>query len=381
MRSSDVLIVGAGPAGLAAAIALRQHGAEVLVADAQRPPIDKACGEGLMPDGVRELSRLGISLDVLHGDAFHGITFVSDMSRVAADFSQGEGRGVRRTVLHRLLLDRASELGVRFSWNTPAILRRGQPLSLADAPCFYRWLIGADGHASRVRAWASLDCGRMRSRRFGFRAHCRVRAQGSESSRSHVEVHWGAHGQAYLTPVGNGEICISAVTRDAGLRLADILAAIPSLRGRFDMAQATSVERGCLTLSRRFRRVTQGNIALIGDASGSADAITGEGLALAFRQASLLAESLHAGSLDLYQARHAATLALAQRMSTLLLLLDRQHALRRRAVQALAAHPGWFGEFLAVHLGEQPLQRFVLRRGAQLGLGILSASPSHSLAR
>ena len=381
MPSSEVLIAGAGPAGLSAAIALRQQGAAVLVVDAQRPPIDKACGEGLMPDGVRELCRLGVSLDARHGDPFHGITFVSDMSRVAADFSYGAGRGVRRIVLHRLLLDRASELGVRFAWNTPVLLRRGQPLSVAGAPCFYRWLIGADGHASRVRAWAGLDRGCTRSRRFGFRAHYRIPAGDGASSCPHVEVHWGDRGQAYLTPVGDGEICISAVTRHAGLRLADILAAIPSLRGRFDAAQATTVERGCLTLTRRFRRVTQGNIALLGDASGSADAITGEGLALAFRQASLLAESLHAGSLDLYEARHAATLALPQRMSALLLLLDRHPALRRRAVQALAACPALFREFLAVHLGEQPLRGFVLRHGAQLGVGILSASPTHSLVR
>jgi anaerobic glycerol-3-phosphate dehydrogenase len=49
MTRCDALIVGGGPAGLASAIALRQKGLDVLVADALRPPIDKACGEGLMP--------------------------------------------------------------------------------------------------------------------------------------------------------------------------------------------------------------------------------------------------------------------------------------------------------------------------------------------
>ncbi|HLH33588.1 MAG TPA: hypothetical protein VKX41_02875 [Alloacidobacterium sp.] len=53
---SDVLIVGGGPAGLA----LRMQGADVLVVDALRPPIDKACGEGLMPDAHRDLAALGL---------------------------------------------------------------------------------------------------------------------------------------------------------------------------------------------------------------------------------------------------------------------------------------------------------------------------------
>ena len=58
---TDVFVVGGGPAGLAAAIAARQRGFEVVVADSAQPPIDKACGEGLMPDGVAALARLGVA--------------------------------------------------------------------------------------------------------------------------------------------------------------------------------------------------------------------------------------------------------------------------------------------------------------------------------
>ena len=65
MIRCDALIVGGGPAGLAAAIALRQKGLDVLVADALRPPIDKACGEGLMPDAQRDLAALGIQSRVM----------------------------------------------------------------------------------------------------------------------------------------------------------------------------------------------------------------------------------------------------------------------------------------------------------------------------
>ena len=60
---TDVVIVGAGPAGLACAIAAARHGLQVDVIDAMRPPIDKACGEGLMPDSLEALAAIGIDLE------------------------------------------------------------------------------------------------------------------------------------------------------------------------------------------------------------------------------------------------------------------------------------------------------------------------------
>jgi flavin-dependent dehydrogenase len=54
-----VFVIGGGPAGLAAAIAARQRGFAVAVADGLEPPVDKACGEGLMPDTLRVLRELG----------------------------------------------------------------------------------------------------------------------------------------------------------------------------------------------------------------------------------------------------------------------------------------------------------------------------------
>src|SRR6202012_2149527 len=133
------------------------------------------------------------------------ITFASDRARVAADFPSGRGIGVRRTTLHRLLFDRASTLGVRFAWNSPVVLKEGAAPTLAGQPLTFRWLIGADGHASRVRAWAGLDRAHLRSRRFGFRAHYRVLKSLTNSRDQHVEVHWSPLGQAYVTPISADE--------------------------------------------------------------------------------------------------------------------------------------------------------------------------------
>src|SRR5882724_9401437 len=98
VTSSDVVVIGGGPAGLAAALALRAKGLDVLVADGMGPePIDKACGEGLMPDAVAALSRLGVAAE---GCAFTGIRFLGTGSQVEARFPHGSGLGVRRTTLH-----------------------------------------------------------------------------------------------------------------------------------------------------------------------------------------------------------------------------------------------------------------------------------------
>jgi flavin-dependent dehydrogenase len=58
----DVVIIGGGPAGLAAAIAVRRKGLRVLVIDRACPTIDKVCGEGLMPDGLAALANLGVTV-------------------------------------------------------------------------------------------------------------------------------------------------------------------------------------------------------------------------------------------------------------------------------------------------------------------------------
>lgn len=353
---------------MAAAIALRQRGADVLVADAQRPPIDKACGEGLMPDSLRELSRLGVDLEPGDGAAFAGIAFLAAGAEVAAEFPSGAGVGLRRTALQERLLGRATELGVRMAWNSPVGLKYGEGARIGGEACRYRWLIGADGHASRVRAWAGLDAATVRSRRFGFRAHFRV----APWSRF-VEIHWSRLGQAYVTPVRPDEICVAAVTRQPKLRLAQMIESLPVLRGKIAKAERTTRERGGITLTRRLRRVTARNTALIGDASGSADAITGEGLGMGFRQALYLAESLERGGLEHYEARHANTLQLPQRMAGLMLLLDRFPRLRDRALPALAERPELFRGLLAVHVGEERLPRFVLRHGAALSAGLLAA--------
>lgn len=109
--------------------------------------------------------------------------------------------------------------------------------------------------------------------------------------------------------------------------------------------------------------MTRGRIALVGDASGSVDAVTGDGLALAFRQANSLATSLASGDLSTYDVVHRQIGRMPRLMARLLLLMDGKDGLRRRALCTLAAHPLIFSRLLAVHAG--------VLRPSELTLGVI----------
>ena len=117
-ENTEALIVGGGPAGLAAAIALGQRGIACTVVEARTLPIDKACGEGLMPDSRETLAQLGISLTESDGQPFRGIRFQNSTHRVDGHFPHGTGLGVRRPHLHALLAARAAATGARLLSNS-----------------------------------------------------------------------------------------------------------------------------------------------------------------------------------------------------------------------------------------------------------------------
>ncbi len=181
LLTCDALIVGGDPAGLAASIALGQHGLDVVVADALIPPIDKACGEGLMPDSRRELRRLGVELS--GGCEFSGIHFANrNHSRedlANAEFAAGKGLGIQRVDLHRQLMKVAEETGVRLRWGARVDFSGSETtahqVTVRGEPLRYRYLVGADGESSRVRRWAGLERGSLRSERLSRQipAECR----------------------------------------------------------------------------------------------------------------------------------------------------------------------------------------------------------------
>ncbi len=356
---TDVFIAGGGPAGLAAAIAARGAGFAVTVAEQGRAPVEKACGEGLLPDAVEALEKLGVRF--VRGEAvpFRGIRFVDGRNGISAEagFENGSGLAVRRTTLHARLADCARAAGAALLWEASADASGRSGLKCDGGEVHARWMIGADGHRSPIRRWAGVET-ELCCPRYGFRQHFQI-APWTDL----VEVYWGESSQAAVTPTGSKEIGVAVLSRNPRMRLQSALKEMPALAARMAKAVPVSRERGAPCGLRRLARVRVGEVALIGDASGSVDPVTGEGLGLSFQQAIALAEALRRGELEQYERAHRHIGQAAERMSRWMLLLDSCPGLRRAALRALAAEPALFARLLKANFGQCSAGREMLRLG------------------
>lgn len=348
----DLVVVGGGPVGLAAAIAARQRGLEVLVADRARPPIDKPCGEGVMPDGVSALRILGMPLDSSAAFPFYGIRFTEAGLSAEAYFPAvaGYGLGIRRPVLHQMLVARAAELRVVTRWGeaVTGMSSAGVEIGGRLVPC--RWIVGADGRGSRIRRWAGFRPPSSARRRIGLRQHFRTRAW-----TDFVEVHCHDRGQAVVTPVAPDEICVSLFVNDAGAHVSELVGLYPELRRRLLGVQVSSPARGAISGSSVMPSVVSDRVALIGDAAGAVDALAGEGLSLGFRHAIVLADALAQNDLQRYQRAHRRISRPPELMARLMLLVGGRRALRRRVLSALGSQSRLFAFMLGLHTGVLPL--------------------------
>ncbi len=370
----DVFVIGGGPAGLATAIAARRHGLSVVLADGAVPPIDKPCGEGLMPDGVEALHQLGITIPEGEAYPFRGIRFVSDGAKAKAAFPRGTAYGIRRTHLHRVMLDHAAACGVQMLWQAAVTGLHAEGALVAGELVRARWVVGADGTSSRVRRWARLDRHELGvpqkgNLRLAFRRHYRVTPW-----TDFMELHWGRDCQVYVTPISRDEVCVALISSSPKLRLRleDALGEFPELCAHLENAEHASSERGAITVTRRLRSVYRGRSVLVGDASGGVDAITGEGLCLTFRQAALLGDCLANGDLARYQKGHRTLIRRPALMARMMLFMAKHRHLRQRTMQVFQSTPRSFAAMLAMHVGEGSTRDHV-SNGIALGWELLKA--------
>lgn len=354
---TNVAIVGAGPAGLAVAIGLRLRGIDVVVADRGHGPIDKACGEGVMPLGITRLRELGVlaHLDFERTASIRGIRYVNESGVSAcATLPDGGGLGIRRLALSAALFARAREVGVELREGCDARwLGRGengdQRLLLGDEPLKARFLVAADGLRSTLRAQACLDRSvPSGSRRCGLRRHFRIAPW-----TDHVEVHFAGDVEAYVTPVGADEVGVAFLWDEArrphSASFAEMLREFPLLAARVANREASSTTRGAGPLRQRVRNVVADDFALVGDAAGFVDAITGEGISLGLDSAAALVADFaerRGGVLHGYATTHARVFRSYSLLTNLLLTLARRPTLRRTAIAMLARRPGVFETLL-----------------------------------
>lgn len=357
----DVAIVGGGPAGLAVALEAARRGRSAVVFERRGEPVDKACGEGIMPRGLAALERLGVLAHLDRDDTapFESITYVQEDGRsVVGALPSPGGVGVRRTALVRAMTARAREVGVavktRCAVRGHSIDDDGVRVETDDGAVRARLLVAADGLHSPLREAEGMHRAWAGPRRFGLRRHVAM----APWSRS-VEVHFADGVEAYVTPAGVRRVGVAFLWEDgavAPVSFDALLARFPSLGARVAGAPWDSTARGAGPLRQLVTARVKRRFVLVGDAAGYVDAITGEGLSLAFDEAAALgavlvdalARGVTAASLAPYDRAVARAHRRYARVAALLVWTARRPPLRRFALDGLIAHPGLFTAALAL---------------------------------
>ena len=368
----DVLVVGGGPAGMAAGISFGRAGLRTLVCERGPLPADKPCGEGVMPTGLEYLERLGVSayLDQDHTRPFSGIHYLSTSGAGAsARFAEGPGQGIRRTELSRAFCDRARTIdALEVCSRTPVTLGlrgpNGTEAWLDGRKVTARLIVGADGLRSEVRRWAGLQGVSHQKRRFAVQQHFRC-----EPWSEYVEVHWAGDAEAYVTPCGREEVGVAVLwaadekKTGGGQRLMEwMLSRFPRLNASLRRAEPSAGARAIGPMHQVARSPVSDGVGLVGDASGYLDAITGEGVSLALAQVQALCDTVApwmlsndrvptARELQGYSRRISGMVRQHRLITRLVLFLSRNPRLAERAIRGLARQPELFRWLLSANMG------------------------------
>ena len=359
----DCAIVGAGPAGSAAALYLSRARRSVALLDRAVFPRRKACGEGILPAGVNVLHELGAYEEAAaYGRLFRGVSYTTRDGREARSrFPCGVGLAVPRERLDHLLLRRAAKApGVR-------VLEASAMLSIEPAGGLVRVrlenevitarrLIAADGMTSP--ALKSLGVARRgpELKRWGLAA--RVTGVGASDF---VEVFLLDGGELYLTPLpGSGRASIALLlehrTLAAGANREESFWALarshPALAPRLARAALDGPIAGLGPLAAAPARCEDGAWLAAGDAAGAVDPLVGDGIGLALRSARLAARETDAalagtGTPGGYTRARSRLVRPKERLARFALAISRRPALARLVIRALRLFPSLFSVLLS----------------------------------
>jgi len=317
-RRADVAVVGAGPAGAAAAILLAEHGLDVIVLDrAELPRPRIVCGEYLSPEAARLLDRLGVlkAVDGLGAAPLAGMRITAPDGTVVVGRYRTVGgwrpyrqhaMGVSRATLDGALVERLRGLPVDLRERTRVVdvlVEHGRVVGVRAEDGEQRTLdvrarvvVGADGRASVVAQ--RLGCRRPHPLR---RMALMTYVSGLADCRELGEIFVDPPDYAILNPIGPDRVNLGLVVPLSHAapwsgRLHDFLAArvrqLPHLARRLAGASRVAPIRALGPLAHRVAPPRAGGVVLTGDAAGFYDPFTGEGIFTALRSAELVAETI-----------------------------------------------------------------------------------------
>jgi geranylgeranyl reductase family protein len=316
-ETCEVLIVGAGPAGIAAALTAHAAGRSVLVIDKARFPRDKCCGDGLTTLAVRELELLGFSPERLAGwKAIDGAWIRSPSGREVHVPLMGPG--IYAAVAPRLefdnaLVELARHRGIEVRDGHRAIgpideggdgtdeISIGIEGPAGESRVRARYVIAADGMWSPIRSQLGLTPAGYRGEWHAFRQYVSG-VEGSAAERLHV---WFEAdllpGYAWSFPLPGGRANLGfGIRRTAGLstgemgrvwrdlitrpHIVDALGSDATLEGRHS---AWPIPARVDTIA-----LCHGRVLFVGDAAAATDVLTGEGIGQALLSGRLAAQAI-----------------------------------------------------------------------------------------
>jgi flavin-dependent dehydrogenase len=374
---ADVVVVGAGPAGAAAALFAARRGRRVVIFDKQDFPRDKPCGEGLMPGGRPALRELGLEDDLVSGGAppLQGIQFgLPEQPPAAVPFPAHDGEqaglGIRRLTFDARLADALGQHSeIQFCPHTEArdITTDANGMATvitAAGEVRARFVAVADGLRSAFRHRLGWTVGPRSPHRYGIVAHWTM--DGPVDPWVRITFDRGL--EVYEGPVaGNqrmvGLLCYHDRMHEFGGRLTsryqEVAQALrPGLRDADLVGPVSAAGPFWYSAS----TVAQGGVFLVGDAAGFTDPITAEGVAAGLRQARAFAAALDTPNPErAYRLEHRRMTKDPRRVAALLLQLSRTPALVERAIRSNGRSPLTLPKLLGIGFGYWGFNRITPR--------------------
>jgi geranylgeranyl reductase family protein len=325
----DVLIVGGGPAGAAAAYHLARHGVDVLMVERSAYPRDKACGDGFTPRGVRAIERVGIDPTSDGFERIDGLRVYRGHSPLIhldwPDLHDFPDYGVIRTRydFDELLARQASSAGATVwqraeavsplmdhDWVAGAMVRRlddGEDSTPVEVRS--RWTLAADGASSRFASTLGLRRDATRPLGIAARRYFRCERAIGHRMESWLELYSGKDnlpGYGWVFPVEEGLVNVGAGLIDTypGFRHLSakgvfdaFLRMLPREWGITEENAVGPVMSASLPMGMNRRPAAAPGLLPIGDAGGMINPFNGEGIAYAMESGELAADLVH-GALE-----------------------------------------------------------------------------------
>jgi geranylgeranyl reductase family protein len=376
----DVLVIGAGPGGSAAAYHLARRGVDVLVAEKATFPREKVCGDGLTPRGVLALERMGVDpldpgFERVDGLRIYTRRTTLELSWPKLHDFPDYGLVRTRHDLDELLARRAEKAGALLwegaevlhpiltdGWVTGATVRKDDEEIEVRA----RYVLAADGAASRIGAGAGVRRDGTRPLGIAARRYYRIDRTPGPWLEVWMDLWDGDDlmpGYGWLFPVADGTINLGAGLLNTFKNFKDLSAPrvfeafAAMLPASWNVSEETAEGRalsGPLPMGFNRRPAAVPGMLLVGDAAGIVNPFNGEGIAYAMESAELAAELVSEALLkDRPAVAHLYPTLLAERYG-------RYYFLGRKFVKAIG-HPSIMRAFTDYGVPRERLMRFVFR--------------------